>query len=163
MIAIGSQPLNNNQLSMLDVAAKKAVDDAVEAATTPSQTVAPAKPAEGVQVSLSGLGLKKAAEEKANPNQDIESSGLPENAQRILKMIRELKEKIAEKQQELQALMADQSMDPQTKQSRVGVLQSTIATLTASLMSASNSLDKISKNGTLTSEQGQQAAQLAMK
>nr|WP_260406206.1 hypothetical protein [Pseudomonas cichorii] len=147
-------------MSMLDVTSKKAVDEAVEAATT---TTEPTKPAEGVTVSLSGLGLQKAAQEKANPNQDIESSGLPDNAQRILKMIRELKQKIAEKQQELQALMADQSMDPETKQSRVGVLQSTIATLTASLMTASNSLDKLSKNGTLTSEQGQQAAQLAMK
>ncbi|MCV4268238.1 hypothetical protein [Pseudomonas capsici] len=160
MIAIGSQPLNNSQLSMLDATSKKAVEESVDAATVKAE---PAAPAEGVKVSLSGLGIQKAAQDKANPNQDIESSGLPDNAQRILKMIRELKQKIAEKQQELQALMADQSMDPQTKQSRVGVLQSTIATLTASLMSASNSLDKLSKNGTLSAEQGQQAAQLAMK
>ncbi|MBT2339085.1 hypothetical protein J7E36_07925 [Pseudomonas fluorescens] len=113
---------------------------------------------------MSGVGLQKAADERsANANKDIEESGLPDQTQKILKMIRELKQKIEEKQAEMQALMADQSMTPETKQAKVGALQTTLATLTANLMTASASLEKLTKNGTLSASQAQQATQLAMK
>ncbi|MNN92574.1 hypothetical protein D3C81_2108780 [compost metagenome] len=58
-----------------------------QVATDPkSSSVAPV---EGVKVSLSGEGLKKSSDEKsANPNQDIEESGLPDQTQKLLKMIR---------------------------------------------------------------------------
>ncbi|MNC27089.1 hypothetical protein D3C75_752500 [compost metagenome] len=133
-----------------------------QVATDPkSSSVAPV---EGVKVSLSGEGLKKSSDEKsANPNQDIEESGLPDQTQKLLKMIRELKQKIEEKQAEMQAVMADQSLSPEERQAKVGGLQSALATLTASLMTASNSLDKLSKNGTLSSAQAQLANKLAMK
>lgn len=121
-------------------------------------------PTEGVKVTLSVEGQKMSSTSReANPNKDIEESGLPDEAQKILKMIREIQQKIEEKQQELQALMADQTISQKVKQSRAGALQSTIATLTANLISANNALDKLSKNGTLSSAQSQQAAQLAMK
>lgn len=138
----------------------KLADDSPELAAPLSV----AGPVEGVKVSLSGVGIQKAADDKeSNSNADIESSGLPDQTQKTLKMIRELKQKIEEKQQEMQALMADQNMDAETKRARVGALQATIATLTASLMTASNALDKQGKNGTLSAAQAQQAGQLVMK
>lgn len=129
-----------------------------------SAAVAPASNPVGVKVSLSGEGLKKSADDKsANPNRDIEQSGLPDQTQKLLKMIRELKQKIEDKQNEIQAVMADPSLSPETRQARIGGLQSALATLTANLMTASNSLDKLSRNGTLSTAQAQQATQLAMK
>ncbi|PBP93257.1 hypothetical protein CCL24_25670 [Pseudomonas congelans] len=45
-----------------------------------------------------------------------------DQTQKTLKMIRELKQKIEDLRAEIDALMADQSMDPETKKSRVGAL-----------------------------------------
>lgn len=119
---------------------------------------------EGVKVSLSGAGLARSSDEKnANADKDIEESGLPDQAQKILKMIRELQRKIEEKQAEMQEAMADQSLSPEARQAKVAGLLSELSTLTATLVSANNSLDKLSKNGTLSSEQAQQAANLALK
>ncbi|WP_313327411.1 hypothetical protein [Pseudomonas qingdaonensis] len=119
---------------------------------------------EGVRVTLSAEGREKASSSReANPSKDIEESGLPDQAQKILKMIREIQQKIDEKQEELQALMNDQSISQEVKQARAGALQSTLATLSASLISANNSLDKLSKNGTISAAQSQQATQLMMK
>lgn len=132
--------------------------------TPPESTKEAAVPPDGVKVSLSVEGRQMASSDsKTNPNKDIEESGLPDQAQKILKMIREIQKKIDEKQEELRALMADQSISPEVKKSRAGVLQSTLATLTSNLISANNSLDKLSKNGTLSPAQSQQATQLMMK
>jgi len=114
-----------------------------------------------VKVSLSTQGLKKSAE--ANSNDDIEQSGLPDKAQKLLKMIRELKKQIEEKNEQLRALIADQSLTDEEKRSKVGAIQTTVAALSSSLTTASTTLDNLTKNGTLTAAQGQQAAQLAMK
>ena len=160
MITIGTQTSSVYQLSTPSVGEKKAGDETLEA--SPSKTLGTGT--EGVKVSLSDAGLQKAADDRrSNPNSDIEESGLPDQAQKLLKMIRELKQKIEEKQQEMQAVMADQNMSPEVKQAKVGTLQSELGTLTANLMTASNSLDKFSKNGTLSAAQAQQATQLAMK
>ncbi|MCI8212992.1 hypothetical protein AUC61_25995 [Pseudomonas sp. S25] len=113
---------------------------------------------------MSGAGIQKAADDKkSNSNADIESSGLPDQTQKTLKMIRELKQQIEEKQQEMQALIADQSMDPETRQARVGALQTAISTLTASLATANNALVKQGQSGKLSDTQMQQASALAMK
>ena len=119
---------------------------------------------EGVKVSLSAAGMQKSADDKKpKSNAGIESSGLPDQTQKTLKMIRELKQKIEEKQQEMRALMGDQTMDPDTKQSKVGALQTAIATLTAGLATANNALEKQGKSGKLSAAQVQQASVLAMK
>lgn len=147
-----SSPLQYNAPNV--TANKPATESATDAAIQP----------EGVKVSLSVEGRQMASSgSKANSNKDIEESGLPDQAQKILKMIREIQKKIDEKQEELQALIADQNLSPEVKRSKAGVLQSTLATLTANLMSANNSLDKLSKNGTLSTAQLQQATQLMMK
>lgn len=57
-------------------------------------------------------------------------------------MIRELKQQIEEKQQELQALFADQNMDPELKKSKLGELLGAITALAAGLTTANNALAK---------------------
>ncbi|WP_370694623.1 hypothetical protein [Pseudomonas sp. FP833] len=73
-------------------AAAKALKDAT--ATPLRQTKEP----EGVKVTISGAALLAASAAKKS-NSDIEESGLPDNIQQALKMIRKIKEQIAEKQQ----------------------------------------------------------------
>ncbi|WP_259697000.1 hypothetical protein [Pseudomonas brassicacearum] len=138
----------------------KVVDESLDS-SSPSST---AVPAEGVKVSLSATGIQKSADDKKpNSNADIESSGLPDQTQKTLKMIRELKQKIEEKQQELQALLADQNMDPEIKKSKLGALLGAITTLTAGLATANNALAKQASNGKLSPDQLQQAQKLAAK
>lgn len=156
MLTIGTLTVSNTSISAL------VSKDQAPAVTAVEPTAV--APVEGVKVSLSGEGLKKSSDEKgSNPNADIEASGLPDQTQKILKMIREIQKKIEEKQTEMQQVMADQSMSPEAKQARVGALQSELATLIANLTTANNTLDKQAKNGTLSSGQAQQAAKLAMK
>lgn len=119
---------------------------------------------EAVKVSLSGLALQKAASaQKAASNRDIEESGLPDTTQKILKMIRELKQKIQEKQAELQTVLVDPGLDPQMRQLKAAGMQSELGSLSAALTTASTALNKQIKDGLLSAEQGQQAAMLAMK
>ncbi|WP_243787220.1 hypothetical protein, partial [Pseudomonas amygdali] len=110
--------------------------------------------------------IQKSADDKkpqAKSNADIESSGLPDQTQKTLKMIRELKRQIEEKQQELQALMADQNMDPEIKKSKIGALVTKIATLSAGLATANNALVKQARENKISPDQLQQAQQLAAK
>lgn len=149
----------NGHLSLAKGISIKAVDQTADSVPINSDA---GSSVEGVKVSLSPNGLKKAAEARSS-NSDIEQSGLPDQAQKILKMIREIKQQIAEKQQEMQALMADQSMSPEAKQAKLGMLQTALSALSASLMEANTSLQKLSKSGTLSAAQTEQAKQLAMK
>lgn len=64
---------------------------------------------------------------------------------------------------EMQALMSDPSLTPEMKQSRVGALQTTLATLNAGLMTANNALTKSIKDSGLSKNQTTQAATLSMK
>lgn len=158
MTSIGAQTSSLSQLSLKSEVLKKNQEATEE---TPEKS-AISTPTEGIKVSLSGVGLQKAAD-RGNANQDIEESGLPDSAQRILKMIREIKQKIAEKQAELQALMTDQSTSPELKQSQIRAVQTALNGLTSSLLIANASLEKLSKNGSLSDAQSQQASMLAMK
>jgi hypothetical protein len=119
---------------------------------------------QGVKVSLSEAGIQKSADtKKPESNDDIDSSGLPDQTQKTLKMIRELKQKIEEKQQELKTLMADERVDPELKKSQLGALLATISTLTAGLATANNALEKQAKSGKISADQLGQAKQLAAK
>ncbi|WP_243249150.1 hypothetical protein [Pseudomonas maioricensis] len=160
MLNISAQISSFSASSTAVAGPTKLADESPESAATLPVAV----PVEGVKVSLSGAGIQKAADDKkSNSNADIESSGLPDQTQKTLKMIRELKQQIEEKQQEMQALIADQSMDPETRQARVGALQTAISTLTASLATANNALVKQGQSGKLSDTQMQQASALAMK
>jgi Sec-independent protein translocase protein TatA len=114
---------------------------------------------DGLRVTLSELGKVRAAAAK---NNDIDEADLPDNIKEILKMIRELRQQIAEKQAELQALMAEAGMDPQLKQMRVEALRGELASLQGALSTAQASLVDALKDKRLSDDQRMQATSLAM-
>ncbi|MFJ7795549.1 hypothetical protein [Pseudomonas sp. NPDC096950] len=159
MSAIGTlNPGNSSLSSLLDTSKLPAVNDAD--VTTPSVDT-PTK-VEGVKVSLSGAGIEKAAGAKGE-NSDIEESGLPDNIQQILKMIRKLQQQIAEKLAEMQAVMKDKRLSPEERKAKLGALQAFINNLNGGLIVANNALSKAMKQAGLTPEQVLKAASLAMK
>ena len=118
--------------------------------------------AEGIKVSLSGAGLTKAAGSHGS-NKDIEESGLPENIQQILKMIRQIQQQIAEKVARMQVVMADKRLSDEERRAKLGALQAAIGTLNGGLITANLSLSKAMKQANLSPEQVLKAASLAMK
>jgi hypothetical protein len=131
--------------------------------STPDDSVAYSSPiAEGIRVSLSGAGLTKGASSHGE-NKDIEESGLPENIQQILKMIRRLQQQIAEKVARMQAVMADKRLSGEERRAKLGALQSAIAMLNGGLITANMSLSKAISQSNLTPEQVLKTASLAMK
>jgi Sec-independent protein translocase protein TatA len=113
---------------------------------------------DGLRVSLSELGKVRAAAK----NDDIDEADLPDNLKEILKLIRALRQQIAEKQAELQALAAEAGMDPQAKQMRVEALRVELASLQGALSTAQASLVDALKDKRLSDDQRMQAASLAM-
>ncbi|MBD9425691.1 hypothetical protein IB232_10205 [Pseudomonas sp. PDM15] len=114
---------------------------------------------DGLRVTLSELGKVRAAAAK---NNDIDEADLPDNIKEILKMIRELRQQIAEKQAELQALMADSGMDAEAKQMRLEMLRGELASLQGALSTAQASLVEALKDKRLSNDQRMQATSLAM-
>lgn len=163
---------------MISIGANSGVSTNVKSLPEPKDLVAEAKSAaaskdlndatssplstqreEGVKVSFSGAALMAISKAKKS-NSDIEESGLPEDVQQTLKMIREIKKQIAEKQAELDAVMADKSLTPEQARVKANNLQGAIATLQSSLLTAQASLSKAMKN--LSAEDSLKAASLAM-
>jgi Sec-independent protein translocase protein TatA len=115
---------------------------------------------EGLRVSLSELGRSMSA--KPDKNEDIDKSELPQAIKDLLKMIRELRAQIAEKQAQIDALMRDQSLDPEAKRQQLESLQTELASLNGALASANANLVKLMRENGLSSEQMQAATTLAM-
>ncbi|RMT90892.1 hypothetical protein ALP39_01661 [Pseudomonas marginalis pv. marginalis] len=129
-----------------------AVPEAEESSSTPAAT-------EGVKVSISPDGFKAAGAVKS-ANADIDDSGLDDNVKQVLKMIRQLKQQIAEKMAELQAIAADKSLTPEQVQAKTANVQGAISSLQAGLMTAQISLAKAMK--TMSADQALKAASLSM-
>ncbi|RON57341.1 hypothetical protein [Pseudomonas frederiksbergensis] len=159
MSAIGTlNPGSGGLLSSLDTSKLAPVSDAdisAQNADTPTKV-------EGIKVSLSGAGIEKSAEAKGE-NSDIEESGLPDNIQQILKMIRKLQQQVAEKLAEMQAVMKDKRLSPEERKAKLGALQAFINNLNGGLIVANTALSKAMKQAGLTPEQILKAASLAMK
>ncbi|MFI8746962.1 hypothetical protein ACIGKL_17600 [Pseudomonas sp. NPDC077186] len=115
---------------------------------------------EGLRVSLSKLGQSLSA--KAGKDRDIDDSGLPDSIKQLLKMIRELKAQIAEKQAQIDALLGDQRLDPQARRLQLEALQSELASLSGALAAANANLIKLMSDNNLSDEQMMTAASLAM-
>ncbi|UZE13883.1 hypothetical protein [Pseudomonas sp. B21-053] len=159
MSAIGTlNPGSSGLSSLLDTSRPPAVNDS----DVTAQSVDTPTKVEGIKVSLSGAGIEKAAEAKGE-NSDIEQSGLPDNIQQILKMIRKLQQQIAEKLAEMQAVMKDKRLSPEERKAKLGALQAFINNLNGGLIVANNALSKAMKQAGLTPEQVLKAASLAMK
>ena len=138
----------------------KVTQDSVSTGKEPKLEVDAAAPAEGVKVTISGAALKTANAQKSQ-NTDIEDSGLSDQVQKILKMIREIKKQIQEKQAQLQQVMANRSLSPEQVKAQTAALQSAIAGLNAALMTATASLNKAMKDA--SSDDAIKAASLAAK
>ena len=104
--------------------------------------------------------MKAAADEKTS-NSDIDDSGLSDNIKNLLKMIRQIKKQIAEKQAEMAAVMADKTLSPEQARARLSGLQSALSALQASLTGAQASLSKAMKD--MSAGDAAKAASLAMK
>ena len=115
---------------------------------------------DGLRVSLSELGKARSA--ASQKNRDIDESSLPDAIKQILKMIRALKAQIAQKKAELTALMADQSLDADTRRLRIEALQGELASLQGALSSASAMLLKTVREQGLSAQQMQEVATLSI-
>jgi hypothetical protein len=153
MLSLSTQLASRTQIQALPETKKAAATDAAAVAPTDE-----GKPA--VSVTISGAAMKAAAAEKTS-NSDIDDSGLADNVKNLLKMIREIKKQIAEKQAEMAAVMADKTLSPEQARARLSGLQSALSGLQASLTSAQASLAKAMKD--MSAGDAVKAASLAMK
>ena len=117
---------------------------------------------EGVKVSLSGASIERSAG-SGGDNRDIEESGLPENIQQLLKMIRKLQKQIAEKKALIEKIMADKRLSNEEKIIKVGALRGAIAALNTGLITANLALSKVVGQSGLTSDQNMKVGSLLMK
>ncbi len=114
----------------------------------------------GVHVMLSDVGRNRS--QQASRNDDIDKSDLPDTIKDILKMIRALRQQIAEQMAKLQAIMADASLSPDSRAAQTQALQLQVSTLNGALSSASSSLLKAMQDAGLDDEQMQAVATLSM-
>lgn len=115
---------------------------------------------EGLRVSLSEIGKSMSA--SSEKNRDIDDSDLPQAIKDLLKMIRELRAQIAEKQTQIDAIMSDRSLDEETTRLKLEALQSELASLNSALTAANANLIKLMRENDLSDAQMQTAATLAM-
>lgn len=115
---------------------------------------------QGIKVTLSEQS--KNISEAARDNKDIDESSLPDNIKQILKMIRELRAQLAEKQAELQALMADQSLSEEERMQKAQGLQGEISTLNGAISTANGELIKAIHDANMTPDQLQEMSTLMM-
>lgn len=119
------------------------------------------------QPSISTLGraLSKAASGTAagtSPYQDIEDSDLPDTVKHLLRMIRDLRERLAELTRELQAVQADETLSPDTKRTRMLQIRAQMSALNGALMTATRKLASLMREMQLDQAQQMSAAQLAL-
>ncbi|KTC21444.1 hypothetical protein AO391_08030 [Pseudomonas marginalis ICMP 9505] len=137
------------------------VPDAKPVAETEKQASSTALPPESpaVAVTISANAFKAAGSAKS-ANADIDDSGLADNVKQVLKMIRQLKQQIAEKQAQLAAVAANSSLSPEEARIRTSALQGEISMLQAGLMTAQTSLAKAMKG--MSAEDSMKVASLSM-
>lgn len=146
------------RLDVVSVTARLAQGVQRQSARARGEDVEPAEVQADLRISLSELGRSRAAAK----NKDIDESDLPDSVKEILKMMRALKQQIAEKKAELQALMAAPGLDAQTRRLRAEALHMQLSSLQGALSAASASLLKAMREAGLSAEQMQTAASLAM-
>lgn len=122
------------------------------------QAPEPEAVADSLRVSLSALGQARSNAK----NKDIDESNLPGNIKELLRLIRSLKQQIVEKQDELQAVLAEPGLDPEARQLRTEALRGELAALQGALSSTSASLLVAMREAGLSGEQMQAAAKLAL-
>ncbi|WP_035585253.1 MULTISPECIES: hypothetical protein [unclassified Halomonas] len=128
-----SEPSNAQQVTTTSVSSK--------AATTDSNT--------SIHLDLSPVarGIASASEKAGNTqeakNTKIDESDLPQEVKELLKRVAEYREKLREKQQELEDVMRDQSLNDEQRQAKLDALQQEISSLNNSLQEAMSQLSKL--------------------
>ena len=120
------------------------IDSPASTSVTPATT----------KVQISKEGLEKLESEK---NADIDQSGLPEDVKEVLKNIRKLQEKIAEKNQELMELLGDKTLDEDEMKRKRELLTTTIRAMQSALSVATNALNDAMSSHNLSSDSRSQA------
>ncbi|WP_454563908.1 hypothetical protein [Pseudomonas sp. AIG] len=159
MAAIGTLGPGNSDVAAVPETFKTASGNARDPGSTEEATPTLV---EGVKVSLSGASIEKSAS-AGGENSDIESSGLPENIQQLLKMIRKLQKEIAEKKALIEALMADKRLSNEEKIIKTAALRGAIAALNTGLITANLALSKVVGQSGLTADQNMKVGSLLMK
>ncbi|MDQ0741692.1 hypothetical protein [Pseudomonas sp. W4I3] len=153
--SVSALPLPEPKDRVAEAKSAAAAKELKDATSAPLST----KTEEGVKVTFSGAALKAISEAKKSSSA-IEDSGLPDNVQQVLKMIREIKKQIEEKQAELAAVMADKTLSAEQTRVKVSNLQGALASLNAALVTAQTSLTKAMKG--LSGDDAMKAASLSM-
>jgi hypothetical protein len=153
--SLSALPLPEPKDRVAEAKSAAAAKDLEDATSAPLST----KTEEGVKVTFSGAALLAISDAKKSSS-DIEESGLPDNVQQALKMIREIKKQIEEKQAELAAVMADKTLSAEQARAKVSNIQGALAALNAALVTAQTSLSKAMKG--LSGDDAMKAASLAM-
>ncbi|MHA3901999.1 hypothetical protein ACTPOE_00085 [Castellaniella sp. WN] len=126
-------------------------------------------PPASARTSISDLGralsgvASRTSSNAANRYQDIDDSDLPDAVKSLLRMIRDLRERLAELARELQAVQADENMDPEAKRARLRQIQAQMGTLNGALVSATQKLSSLMREMKLDKAQQLAAAQLALR
>ncbi|WP_241697362.1 hypothetical protein [Vreelandella salicampi] len=137
-VSLDASPLRSEPLNAEKVTTTPVTSDADLAGANTS-----------VYLDLSPLakGIASSSEKAGNTleakNTKIEESGLPPEVQELLKRIAEYREKLKEKQQELQDVMQDQSLGDEQRQAKLNALQEAINSLNSALQEAMSQLNKI--------------------
>ncbi|AQU81253.1 MULTISPECIES: hypothetical protein [unclassified Halomonas] len=103
----------------------------------------------GIHVDLSPLAKgivfssEKAESSQETKKANIEDSNLPQEIKELLKRIVEYREKISEKQQELEDAMRDQSLSDEQRQAKLSALQKEMSSLNSALQEAMGQLSKL--------------------
>lgn len=159
MPAIGTLSPASNDVAALPETLKASSGNAREAGLTEETTPTLV---EGVKVSLSGASIEKSFS-AGSENSDIEDSGLPENIQQLLKMIRKLQKQIAEKKALIEAVMADKRLSNEEKINKLAALRGAIAALNSGLITANLALSKVVGQSGLSADQNLKVGSLLMK
>ena len=128
-----SEPLNDDKVTTTPITSN--------AATTDSNT--------SIHLDLSPVarGIASASEKAGNTqeakNTNIDESDLPPEIKELLKRIVEYREKLKEKEQELEEVMRDQSLNDEQRQAKLDALQQEISSLNNSLQEAMSQLSKL--------------------
>lgn len=102
-----------------------------------------------IHLDLSPLakGIASATENEGSTretkNAKIDESNLPSEVKELLKRIVEYREKLREKQQQLEDVMRDRSLNDEQRQTKLDALQQEISSLNNSLQEAMSQLSKL--------------------
>lgn len=110
------------------------------------------EPGSGIKVTLSPEGTAKASAEK-DKNADIDASNLPDGIKKILKVIREIQEKIQKKMEELDAIRNDQSLSDKDREAKTQGIMGELGVLTSQLSSSTNNLHRAENEMKLSTAQ----------